>query len=101
MTAGQSLRRGTRPTASLDRRIKPFYLVKLGSECITIVIAVYSLSVHFNEPPHNARHAYNQTLPAVKTGQPLIARAKVIFSLGIMKQTNENNLVRSSLYFCR
>ena len=70
-TIGQSLRRGTRPSASLDRGIKQFYSVKLGSECVAI-IAICSLSVHFYEPPHNARHAYNQTLPAVKTGQPLL-----------------------------
>ena len=68
------LRRGTRLTASLDCRIKPFYSVKLSSECIAI-IAICSLSIQFYESPHNARRAYNQTLPAVKTGQPLIGIA--------------------------
>ena len=30
------------------------------------------LSVGINEPPHSARRAYRQTLPAVKTGQPRV-----------------------------
>jgi len=51
--------------------------LKLGSECIA-VIAICSLSVGIYEPPHSARRAYNQTLPAVKTGQPLIADAKIV-----------------------
>ena len=85
LTTGRSLRRGTRPSASLDRGIKPFYLVKLSSECVAI-IAICSLSVHFNEPPHNARHAYNQTLPAVKTGQPLYCiLTKIMFFVRITK----------------
>ena len=70
LTTGRSLRRGTRPSASLDRGIKPFYWVKLSSECVAI-IAICSSSVDIYEPPHNARRAYNQTLPAVKTGHPL------------------------------
>lgn len=90
LTTGRSLRRGTRPSASLDRGIKPFYLVKLSSECVAI-IAICSLSVHFNEPPHNARHAYNQTLPAVKTGQPLYCiLTKIMFFVRITKQIEEN-----------
>ena len=65
-----SRRRGTRSTVSSDSGIKPFYLVKLGSECVAI-IAICSSSIQFYESLHNARHAYHQTLPAVKTGQPL------------------------------
>ncbi len=65
-----SRRRGTRSADSSDGGIKPFYLVKLGSECVA-VIAICSSSIQFYESPHNARRAYHQTLPAVKTGQPI------------------------------
>ena len=69
---GRSARRGTRSTDSSDRGIKPFYSVKLSSECVAI-IAICNSSIQFYESPHNARRAYHQTLPAVKTGQSLIA----------------------------
>ena len=42
------------------------------------IIAICILSIQFYESPHNARRAYNQTLPAVKTGQPLISRIGLI-----------------------
>ena len=65
--------RDTRRTTASGHAIKPAFPRKLGSECIA-VIAICSLSLRINEPPHRARRAYCQTLPAVKTGQPRLEK---------------------------
>ncbi len=65
-----SLQAGYSSANPLGQPIKRIDFVRLRSECIA-VIAICNSSIGINEPPHSARRAYSQTLPAVKTGHPL------------------------------
>ena len=69
-TRSGSCRRGTRPRTSLGTGIKVMLLSKITQRVHSYYCHLYVCALRLTSQPHNARHAYFPTLPAVKTGQP-------------------------------